>query len=204
MTESYHRILRDRYLNWSSSASARNGVAGTSALPNRVWERGGEGSNVSGWHRRPTTPSICCRGRALFAAARHLRAGEEGPEQLAFMDLAMTPVTDDEDLEIFTRRRRRHSSSRNIGGSMRTSISTSTRPQRRGTHATRVLAIATSRSRTFKTQDKDCFGESPKPARESRALPRGIRAEGGGQFFLSKRRRLCMVRASKNRWNPLP
>ena len=36
-------------------------------------------------------------------------------------------------------------------------------------HASRVLAIASSRSRTF--AGKDCFGETPKPTRETRALP---------------------------------
>jgi len=50
----------------------------------------------------------------------------------------------------------------------------------RGAHATRVLAMATSPSRTCRASqkslphislEKDLFGESPKRARESRALP---------------------------------
>src|SRR5439155_2540536 len=39
-------------------------------------------------------------------------------------------------------------------------------------HASRVLAIASSRSRTF--AGKDCFAETPKPTRETRALPRNF------------------------------
>src|SRR5438552_11173506 len=48
-------------------------------------------------------------------------------------------------------------------------------------HASRVLASASSRSRTFlwflifttsQTSMKDCFGETTKPARETRALPK--------------------------------
>jgi hypothetical protein len=47
-------------------------------------------------------------------------------------------------------------------------------------HASRVLVIASSRSRTFPAfaaswtivrDGKDCFGATPKPARETHALP---------------------------------
>src|SRR6202023_3996571 len=45
-------------------------------------------------------------------------------------------------------------------------------------HACRVLAKASSPSRTFirfATTGKDCFGETPKSARETRALSRNVR-----------------------------
>jgi hypothetical protein len=42
-----------------------------------------------------------------------------------------------------------------------------------------VLAIASSRSRTFL---KDCFGETPKPARATRALPGPMLRQQGGSF----------------------
>jgi hypothetical protein len=51
----------------------------------------------------------------------------------------------------------------------------------RGAHASRVLATASPAVADFffhfwffkETLKKDCFGETPKPARGTRALPRG-------------------------------
>ena len=49
------------------------------------------------------------RLRAIYVKAK------KDPKKLEYMDLAMTPVTDDEDLEMFHRRRRRRFLSRSIG-----------------------------------------------------------------------------------------
>src|SRR5437870_5637455 len=74
---------------------------------------------------------------------------------------------------------------------MRTVISRAKKRKFRGAHATRVLAMATSPARTFEI--KDCSGESPKQARESRALPENHCSNRGQQVDRALRRAMLIV-----------